>query len=92
MSAPFHAVALNAADSPWARCRASARLDLAGRVGRATKATMDVLALPFDAMRFAYARAVNAGRLPRSMLANRDFERSLGALERLTLGLWARRV
>ncbi|MGI9134403.1 MAG: hypothetical protein ACR2I0_10755 [Rhodoferax sp.] len=47
-------------------------------------------ALPFDVARAQYARAVEAGLLQRSMLASRDFARTLGALERLALGPWAR--
>lgn len=49
-------------------------------------------ALPFDTARSLYARAVQAGLIERSLLANAEFERALGALERLTLGPWARRV
>lgn len=51
-----------------------------------------VMALPFDGAREQYARAVRAGLLPNSMLAARDFERSLALLENLTLGPFARRV
>lgn len=47
---------------------------------------------PFDLMRVQHANAVRAGWLPRSMLASRDFERSLDSLERLALGPYARRV
>ena len=48
--------------------------------------------LPFDLLRAQHARAVQAGWLPRSMLASREFERALTALERLSLGPLARRV
>jgi hypothetical protein len=48
--------------------------------------------LPFDLLRAQHARAVQAGWLPRSMLAARDFEHTLAALEGLTLGPLARRV
>ncbi|MDE2454794.1 MAG: hypothetical protein KGL43_14470 [Burkholderiales bacterium] len=48
--------------------------------------------LPFDGAREQYACAVRAGLLPNSMLASRDVERTLDALERLTLGPLARRV
>jgi len=51
-----------------------------------------VLVLPFDAARFQYARAVQAGLLPNSILASRDLEIALDALEQLTLGALARRV
>lgn len=47
---------------------------------------------PFDAVRAQYASAVRAGFVRNSMLASRDFEHTLGALERLTLGPLARRV
>lgn len=47
---------------------------------------------PFDALRAQHAGAVQAGLAPRSILAARDFEQALGALERLTLGPLARRV
>jgi hypothetical protein len=53
---------------------------------------MQALALPFDEARAQYARGVKAGLIQRSMLAHRDFERWLGATERLLLGPWARRV
>lgn len=47
---------------------------------------------PFDALRAQHAGAVQAGLAPRSMLAARDFEHALGALERLALGPLARSV
>lgn len=49
-------------------------------------------AVPFDALRAGRASAVKAGLLPNSMLAARDFEQVVGALERATLGPLARRV
>jgi hypothetical protein len=57
----------------------------------ATRVLMLALALPFDTLRAGYATGVQAGIIERSMLANRDFERVLGAVEGLTLGPWARR-
>ncbi|MHB1669451.1 hypothetical protein [Thiomonas sp.] len=51
-----------------------------------------LLRAPFDAMREQYAHAVRAGLSERSLLASAKFERKLGALERATLGPWARRV
>ena len=57
-----------------------------------TELAMDVMALPFDVARAQYARAVQLGLVERSMLASRDFARTLGAIERLTLGPWARHV
>jgi hypothetical protein len=50
------------------------------------------LRLPFDAARAQYAKGVQVGLIERSMLASRDFECALGALEQLSLGLLARRV
>jgi len=48
--------------------------------------------LPFDALRFAYAAAVQSGLLRRSMLASRDVELQLNALEKFFLGPFARTV
>lgn len=56
------------------------------------QATQVLARWPFDALRAQRARAVQAGWLPNSMLAGRDFERVLGVLEKLTLGPLARRV
>ena len=50
------------------------------------------LAFPFDVVRSLYAKAVQMGLIERSMLAGREFERGLGAVERFALGPWARRV
>jgi len=49
-------------------------------------------AVPFDGLRANYASAVRAGLVQRSILASRDFEHVVGALERLALGPLARRV
>lgn len=51
-----------------------------------------LLGLPFDLVRHQYAHAVRAGLIERSMLAWATFERTVSALEKLTLGPWARRV
>jgi hypothetical protein len=59
-------------------------LSAAWRAGKA------IAALPFDALRTQYANAVKAGLVQNSMLASRDFEHALGALERVTLGPLAR--
>lgn len=56
------------------------------------RASVPLLALPFDAARVLYATGVRVGFIERSMLAWAKFERTLDALERLTLGPWARRV
>jgi hypothetical protein len=56
------------------------------------RATSNLLTLPFDALRYQYGAAVSLGLVERSMLAGRDFERSVRALEHLSLGVLARRV
>jgi hypothetical protein len=56
------------------------------------RTTTSVLVLPFDIARELYSKAVQVGVLQNSMLASRDFSRALGALEKSTLGPWARRV
>ena len=55
-------------------------------------AAKSLLRTPFDAMREQYAAAVRAGLVERSLLASARFEHKLGALERVTLGPWARRI
>jgi hypothetical protein len=54
------------------------------------KMQSDVLAMPFDMAREQYAKAVQAGWIERSLLASAQFGRTLTALERLSLGPWAR--
>jgi hypothetical protein len=54
--------------------------------------SLDLLRLPFDIARAQYAQAVQLGLLKRSMLASRDFARTVGAMEQLALGPLARRV
>ena len=56
------------------------------------RVVVQTLALPFDAVRAQYGRAVQVGLIERSMLGGRDFERALGSLEKLILGPWARRL
>jgi hypothetical protein len=56
------------------------------------RTTTSVLVLPFDIAREMYSKAVQAGVLQNSMLASRDFSLALSALEKTTLGPWARRV
>jgi len=68
------------------RSNVSAALDAPRSAVRA------VATLPFDTLRFAYASAVQAGLLRRSMLASRDLEVQLNALEKLLLGPIARTV
>jgi len=50
------------------------------------------LTWPFDSARVMYASGVSAGVIRRSLLAGGAFERALDALERSTLGPWARAV
>jgi len=50
------------------------------------------LAIPFDAARAQYGTAVEFGLLQRSLLAGSRFERTLDAIERISLGPFARRV
>ena len=49
-----------------------------------------VLALPFDMALEHYAKAVRAGRVKNSLLASTRFSRALSAMEKMTLGPWAR--
>ncbi len=58
----------------------------------ATGIAMNALGLPFDIARAQYARAVQLGLVERSMLASRDFARTLSAMEQLLPGPWARHV
>lgn len=51
-----------------------------------------IAAMPFDVMRANHAIAAKAGLVQNSMLASRDFEHVVSALERATLGPLARRV
>lgn len=51
-----------------------------------------ILGLPFDLARANYASAVRLGLLENSLLKSARFERELSEIERLSLGLWARRV
>lgn len=60
-------------------------------LAQARDATQIRLCAPFDAMRAHYAGAVQAGLVPRSLLASAQFERSLDHLEKLCLGPLARR-
>lgn len=54
------------------------------------RALSTCLAAPFDATRLAYGAAVQLGLAPRSMLASREIERALDALEHAALGPFAR--
>ena len=61
-------------------------------VTTAAKAASNFMGLPFDMAREEYAHAVKLGLIERSMLASAKFGRTLCALERATLGPWARQV
>lgn len=58
----------------------------------AKRASALFLSLPFDVVREQYANAVRVGLIEGSMLAGAKFEQSIDALEKLTLGPWARQV
>lgn len=47
---------------------------------------------PFDSVRWAYANAVQAGWLPRSLRMAGRLEHALASAERCALGPWARQV
>jgi hypothetical protein len=55
-------------------------------------ASKAIAALPFDTLRANHASAVRAGLVQNSMLASRDFEHVVVALEQMTLGPLARRA
>lgn len=54
------------------------------------KALTDVLCIPFELTRHAYAQSVRLGLLPKSILACRDFSNALYLAEKTTLGPLAR--
>jgi len=60
--------------------------------GTALRATQSLLTWPFDALRWSYAAAVQAGFVRRSMLGSPDLERLLASMERAALGSLARSV
>lgn len=55
-----------------------------------TRTGTNVMALPFDMAREQYAKSVQAGLLERSIVQSAQVSRTLGALEQLTLGPFAR--
>jgi len=63
-----------------------------GSAARTSHSIGHALGLPFDIARALHAQAASSGLIRKSMLEGRDFERTLAALEQLTLGPWARRV
>jgi hypothetical protein len=64
---------------------------LAPSMAEMARLSSDCLALPFDMAREQYAKSVRAGLIERSLIASARFERTLNALEQLTLGFMARR-
>ena len=50
-----------------------------------------MMVLPFDIAHIMYAMAVRVGLLKDSMLASARFSRDISALEKMSLGPWARR-
>lgn len=64
-------------------------MSLTTNLGRTTSL---ILGLPFDLARANYARAVRFGLIEHSMLKSARFAKELSEIERLSLGLWARRV
>lgn len=66
------------------------RLDAGDAAAALSRALSGCLAAPFDGLRVAHACAVELGWVPRSMLASREVERTLAALERAALGPFAR--
>jgi hypothetical protein len=68
------------------------QVPLVASLSAAWKLARTIAAMPFDAIRFQHASAVQAGLIRNSMLESRNFEQALGALERLSLGPLARRV
>lgn len=74
---------------PWATCPPGAPpADLSAGLQLFSHS----LQWPFDAMRSQHASAVRAGLIANSILASRDFEQAVDALEHLTLGPFARSV
>jgi len=61
------------------------------RLGLGQGLGQDLLAVPFDTLRYQYAGVVMAGLAHRSILASGQSERALDALEKLILGPLARR-
>jgi len=70
---------------------AYSRCEIAPALVEMARLSSDYLALPFDMAREQYAKSVRAGLVERSLIASARFERTLSALEQLTLGVMARR-
>jgi hypothetical protein len=66
--------------------------DLTSSLVSGSKLISDILALPFDISRELYAFAVRSGIIEKSLLASARFGKTLNAMEKLTLGPWARSV
>jgi hypothetical protein len=89
---PLHGAGFHTVSTPSDTVDTSFSQCLDSTVQGLGRTTTSVLVLPFDIAREMYSKAVQAGVLQNSMLASRDFSRALGALEKSTLGPWARRV
>ena len=79
-----------ASSSAWPAGLSAPRAKSTAAVGWC--AAQAVAVLPFDLARAQHAHAVRSGLVPRSLLASAALERSLGAMERFTLGPLARWV
>ncbi len=69
-----------------------AESDLTTSLVSGSKLISDILALPFDISKQQYAFAVRSGIIQKSLLASARFGKTLNAMEKLTLGPWARNV
>jgi hypothetical protein len=85
----LHAHTAAPAAWPWASCPPAPP---PAEVAAGLELLNHSLHWPFDAMRSQHARAVQVGLLAKSMLASRDFEQAVDALEHITLGPFARSV
>jgi hypothetical protein len=90
--APLPGAGANTVTTPAKAVEATFSQSLDNTVQGFERTTTSVLVLPFDIARELYSKAVQVGVLQNSMLASRDFSQALSALEKSTLGPWARRV
>lgn len=84
-----HTVHPHRAEWPWVAARALRPMPA---VSAGLQWFSAGLSLPFDALRAQHAEAVHAGLMANSILESRDFEKSVVALEHVTLGPFARQV
>ena len=88
----MHRTTCPARQDNWPWVGAASAPPAYGDVAPGLQFVSDSLHLPFDVMRSQHAQAVQVELLANSMLASRDFERALDALEHITLGPFARCV